>query len=77
MAEDDASQESFVEDCGIADDKRQRQTGVIAKLVGARCEVEDVLLSAGGSTVLSAQERVKLSFLMKAIDAIVQRIEEC
>jgi len=77
MAEDDASQENFVEDCRIADDKRQRRTSVIAKLVGARCEVEDVLLSAGGSTVLTVQERVNLSFLMKAIDNIVQRIEEC
>ena len=39
-----------MEDCELTDDKRQRRTGVIAKLVGARCEVEDVLLSAGGST---------------------------
>jgi len=77
MAEDNALEEAFVEDCELTDDKRQRRTGVIAKLVGARCEVEDVLLSAGGSTVLTVQERVNLSFLMKAIDNIVQRIEEC
>ncbi len=77
MAEDDALQEAFVENCAIADDGRQRRTRVIAKLVGARCEVEDVLLSAGGSMVLTVQERVRLSFLMKVIDNIVRRIEEC
>jgi hypothetical protein len=77
MAEDNALQKTFVEVCEIADDKQQRRTGVIAKLVGARCEVEDVLLSSGASTVLSAQERVRLSILMGAIDHIVRRIEEC
>ncbi len=78
MAKDnELLEEAFVEDCELTDDKRQRRTGVIAKLVGARCEVEDVLLSAAGSTVLTVQERVNLSFLMKALDNIVQRIEEC
>ena len=77
MAEDNALQKTFVEVCEIADDKQQRRTGVIAKLVGARCEVEDVLLSSGASTVLSAQERVRLSILMGAIDHIVRRIEKC
>jgi len=77
MEGDHALQRTFVGDYSIADEDRQRRTGVIAKLIGARCEVEDVLLSRGGSTVLSVQERVSLSFLVKAIDTIVRRIEEC
>ncbi len=77
MEGDHALQRTFVGDYSIADEDRQRRTGVIAKLIGARCEVEDVLLSRRGSTVLSVQERVSLSFLVKAIDTIVRRIEEC
>ena len=69
-------QKLFIERCGIVDGKQRRRTSVIAKLVGARCEVEDVLLSSSGSTVLSAQERVRLSNLMGAIDNIVRRIEK-
>jgi len=77
MAEDNALQRTFVEDCEMADGKRQRRTVVIAKLVGARCEVEDVLLSPRGSTVLTTSERVRLSILMRTINNIVRRIEEC
>jgi hypothetical protein len=77
MTEDNGLPKTLVEVREIADDKQQRRTGVIAKLVGARCEVEDVLLSSGGSTILSAQERQRLSILMGAIDNIVRRIEEC
>jgi hypothetical protein len=69
-------QKLFIERCGIVEGKQRRRTSVIAKLVGARCEVEDVLLSSSGSTVLSAQERVRLSNLMGAIDNIVRRIEK-
>jgi len=38
--------------------------------------MEDVLLSSNASTVLSAQERVRLSTLVGAIDKIVRQIEE-
>jgi len=62
-----------VDDCGP---KRRPETGVIAKLVGARCEVEDVLLSSSRSAVLSEQERIRLSILMGTIDSIVRRIEQ-
>jgi hypothetical protein len=77
MGEEDESSKTFLELRGTAEGKQRRRSSVIAKLVGARCEVEDVLLSPNGSTVLSAAERVRLSILMAAIDNIVQRIEEC
>jgi hypothetical protein len=77
MGEENASSQTFAEVCGTAEGKLRRRSSVIAKLVGARCEVEDVLLSPNGSTVLSASERFRLSILMAAIDNIVQRIEEC
>jgi hypothetical protein len=50
---------------------------VIAKLLGARCEVEDVLLSSSSAAVLSEQERVRLFTLTGTIDDIVRRIEGC
>lgn len=57
---------------------RQRwRTGVVAKLLGARSEVEDVLLSSSSSVVLLAQERVRLLDLVGAVENIVRRIEEC
>lgn len=77
MGEADLSSQTFDELSGAAEGKQRRRRSVIAKLIGARCEVEDVLLSPNGSTVLSASERVRLSVLMAAIDNIVQRIEEC
>jgi hypothetical protein len=77
MGEDNAIPKTFIELRGTAEGKQRTRSGVIAKLVGARCEVEDVLLSSNGSTVLSAQERVRLSLLMAAIDNIVRRIEQC
>ena len=76
MEEDHALQKPFVELSGTEESKQRRRACVIAKLVGARCEVEDVLLSSNGSAVLSAQERVRLSGLMVAIDNILRRIEE-
>jgi len=76
MGEDNALPKTLVELCGTAESKQRKQTGVIAKLVGARCEVEDVLLSSNGCAVLSAEERVRLSILMAGIDDIVRRIEE-
>ena len=75
MAEANELQKTGVELCERADREQRRRAGVIAKLIGARCEVEDVLLSSGASTVLSAQERTRLSILMKVIDNIVRRIE--
>jgi hypothetical protein len=77
MGEEDESSKTLMELCGTAEGKQRRRRSVIAKLVGARCEVEDVLLSPNGTTVLSASERVRLSILMAAIDNIVQRIEDC
>jgi hypothetical protein len=56
--------------------EQRKQHSVIAKLIGARWEMEDVLLSPNGSAVLSAQERMRLSSLMGAIDNIVRRIEK-
>jgi hypothetical protein len=76
MGKVNAVQKTFVEPSGAAEVKQRSRTCVIAKLVGARCEVEDVLLSSSGSTVLSAQERVRLSILVVGIDNIVRRIEE-
>jgi len=75
MAEDNALKRAFVELRETAHGEQRKRTGVIAKLIGARCEVEDVLLSSGGSTVLSAGERVRLSILTRVIDNIVRRIE--
>jgi hypothetical protein len=77
MTEDDELQKTVVELCERTDGKQRRRAGVIAKLIGARCEVEDVLLSSGASTVLPTQERARLSILMKVIDNIVRRIEKC
>ncbi len=77
MTEDDELQKTAVALCEIADSKQRRRAGVIAKLIGARCEVEDVLLSSRASAVLPTQERAKLSILMKVIDNIVRRIEQC
>ena len=62
---------------GTVEGKQRKRTRVIAKLVGARCEVEDVLLSSSASAVLLAQERARLSTLMGALDNIVRRIEKC
>ena len=76
MGKDNTVQETFVEPSGTAEGKQRSRTRVIAKLVGARCEVEDVLLSSSGCTVLSAQERERLSILVVGIDNIVRRIEE-
>jgi hypothetical protein len=53
-----------------------RHVRVIAKLVGARGEVDDVLISSTISTVLSAQERLSLGRIAGTIDAIVRRIEQ-
>jgi len=73
MAEDNALKRAFVELRETAHGEQRERT--IAKLIGARCEVEDVLLSSGGSAVLSAGERVRLSILTRVIDNIVRRIE--
>jgi hypothetical protein len=77
MTRDDELRKTVVGLCEGADPKQRRRAGVIAKLIGARCELEDVLLSSGASTVLPAQERARLSILMKVIDNIVRRIEKC
>lgn len=76
MGEDNALPKTFIELRGTAEGKQRTRSCVIAKLVGARCEVEDVLLSPNGSTVLLAPERVRLSILMVDIDDIVRRIEQ-
>ena len=76
MAKDNVAQNAFIELYGSAEVRQQKRYNVIAKLVGARCEMEDVLLSSNGSAVLSAQERTRLSTLMGAIDNIVRGIEK-
>ena len=75
MGEDNALPKTFIELRGTAEGQQRTRSCVIAKLVGARCEVEDVLLSPNGSTVLLAPERVRLSILMVDIDDIVRRTE--
>ncbi|HKB98550.1 MAG TPA: hypothetical protein VKD23_07180 [Terriglobales bacterium] len=77
MGEDNNGSEKPHTERGRVEGKKRRRTRVIAKLVGARCEVEDVLLSSSASAVLLAQERVRLSTLMGALDNIVRRIEKC
>jgi hypothetical protein len=77
MGENDALPKTFIELRGTADGKQRTRSCVIAKLVGARCEVEDVLLSSNGSAVLLTPERDRLSIVMVAIDDIVRRIEQC
>ncbi len=56
-------------------EKERKRSRVISKLIGARWEVEDVLLVSTGSGILSSKERSRLSILMGAIDNIVRRVE--
>ena len=77
MGEDNNAIEKPLTGRNGTEGKQRKRTRVIAKLVGARCEVEDVLLSSSASAVLLAQERVRLSTLMGALDNIVRRIENC
>jgi hypothetical protein len=74
---EDITQKAFIDIRGNKEGKERRRSRVIAKLIGARCEVEDVLLSSGDCSVLSAQERTRLCLLMGAIDNIVRRVEQC
>jgi hypothetical protein len=73
--EDDSAEQALMELRGTIEGKERRRSKLISKLIGARCEVEDVLLSSSGSTILSAQERLRLCVLMAAIDNIVRRVE--
>ena len=73
---EDSTQKALMDLRGTIEGKERRKSRVISKLIGARCEVEDVLLSSSGSTILSLQERDRLGVLMGAIDNIVRRIEE-
>jgi hypothetical protein len=75
--EEDIKQKPFAALRGNKEGKERRRSRVIAKLIGARCEVEDVLISSGGCSVLSSQERTRLCILMCAIDNIVRRVEQC
>jgi hypothetical protein len=75
--ENKALLKTAVERGETSEGKQRRRTGVIAKLLGARCEVEDVLLSSSSAAVLSEQERVRLFTLTGTIDDIVRRIEGC
>lgn len=70
------AKKALIDSYGTAEGEQRTQCSVIAKLIGARWEMEDVLLSPNGSAVLSAQERTRLSTLMGAIDNIVRRIEK-
>ncbi|MGA7294211.1 MAG: hypothetical protein WBW53_20130 [Terriglobales bacterium] len=77
MDRDGSSPKALAAFCGIGEADEHKRSNVIAKLVGARCEVEDVLLSRSGTAVLLEQERTRLSQMMGAIDDIVRRIEDC
>jgi hypothetical protein len=69
-------EEALIPSRAIAGGNTSRHVRVIAKLVGARGEVDDVLISSTISTVLSAQERLSLGRITGTIDAIVRRIEQ-
>jgi hypothetical protein len=75
--EEDITKKALTELRGTIEGKERRQSRLISKLIGARCEVEDVLLSSSGSSILSSQERLRLCVLMAAIDNIVRRVEQC
>jgi hypothetical protein len=75
--EQDITQKALMELRGTIEGKERRRSRLISKLIGARCEVEDVLLSSSGSSILSSQERLRLCVLMAAIDNIVRRVEQC
>ena len=73
--EEDITKKALMELRGNIEGKERRRSRLISKLIGARCEVEDVLLSSSGSSILSSQERLRLCVLMAAIDNIVRRVE--
>jgi len=68
--------EALITSRALAGGNTRRHIRVIAKLVGARGEVDDVLISSTISTVLSARERLSLGRITGTIDAIVRRIEQ-
>jgi microcompartment protein CcmK/EutM len=70
------AKKALIDQFRTAEGEHRTESSVIAKLIGARWEMEDVLLSPNGSAILSAQERSRLSTLMGAIDNIVRRIEK-
>jgi hypothetical protein len=55
-------------------DKEQRHS-VIAKLVGTRNEIEDVLNLSSPALVLSPRERDELSATVRTLDSIARRVE--
>ncbi len=71
----DGTRKTLIESRGKEEVKARKRSQVISKLIGARWEVEDVLLSSTGSGILSAQDRGRLNVLMGAIDNIVRRVE--
>ena len=71
----DGTRRALIERHGDGEVKARKRSQVISKLIGARWEVEDVLLSSTGSGILSLQDRSRLSALMVAIDNIVRRVE--
>lgn len=75
--EEDITKKALMELRGTTEGKERRRSRLISKLIGARCEVEDVLLSSNGSSILSPEERLGLFVLMAAIDNIVRRVEQC
>jgi hypothetical protein len=55
-------------------DKEQRHS-VIAKLVGTRNEIEDVLNLSSPALILSPKERDELSATVRTLDSIARRVE--
>jgi hypothetical protein len=72
----DNDTKTLIESGAIGEEKSSSHVRVIAKLVGARDEVEDVLISSTISSVLSAQEKLLLGRMTGTIDDIVRRIEQ-
>jgi hypothetical protein len=55
---------------------KEPHQSVIAKLVGARNEIEDVLSISPPALVLSAKECDELSAIVRALGSIVLRVEK-
>jgi hypothetical protein len=53
----------------------EQRRGVIAKLVGARNEIEDALVACPPGSVLLAGECAELSTIVRALDNLSKRVE--
>jgi hypothetical protein len=54
---------------------KEQRHGIIAKLVGTRNEIEDVLNLSSPALILSPKERDELSATVRTLDSIARRVE--